>query len=103
MASVAAIVAIGVDGEARYEGQRPEPHRGVESLTPGSRFDATIGFPPMHRRKPVGRGRKDFADLVIAQREGGDRGKLRKHRHPRAAGRSRVGLSTPGLATITAT
>lgn len=55
--------------------QQRRPRR--RPLAPGSRIDVAIGFAPVHRLELAGRGRKDLADLVVAQREGGDRCELR--------------------------
>ncbi|WP_354165606.1 MULTISPECIES: hypothetical protein [unclassified Bradyrhizobium] len=54
-----------------------EPHRGIEILTTRTRIDVAIGFAAVHRLELAMRGRKDLADLVMAQRNGGDRGELR--------------------------
>lgn len=63
--------------QQRRPRRRPEPRCGIESLAPGSRIDVAIGFAPVHRLELAGRGRKDLADLVVAQRDGGDRCELR--------------------------
>ena len=54
-----------------------EPRCGIEPPAPASRIDVAIGFAPVHRLELAGRGREDLADLVVAQRDGGDRGELR--------------------------
>ncbi|MET4373242.1 hypothetical protein ABIA99_005964 [Bradyrhizobium sp. LB12.1] len=46
-------------------------------MAPGTRIDVAIDFAPVHRGELARRVRKDLADLVMAQRDGGDRGELR--------------------------
>ncbi|QQO23682.1 hypothetical protein JJB98_29130 [Bradyrhizobium diazoefficiens] len=56
--------------QQRCPRRQPELHRGVESLTPGSRIDIAIGLAPVHRLELVGRSRKDVADVVVAKCDG---------------------------------
>lgn len=49
--------------------RQPELHRTIKTLAPGTRIDVAIDFAPMHRGELARRGRKDLADLVMAQRD----------------------------------
>lgn len=42
------------------------------------RIDVAIGVAPVYRLEPIGGGREGVADVVVAQRDGGDRGELRR-------------------------
>src|SRR5438445_12856248 len=49
----------------------------MESLAPRPRVNVALRLAAMDRREPMWCGGKNVADVVMAQRDGGDRGELR--------------------------
>src|SRR4029079_3064150 len=75
------------DVEQRGPGGQSQLHGGMESLAPRPRINVTIRLAAMDRREPMWCGGKNVTDVVVAQRDGRNRGELR-----RAAMVKRIGV-----------
>jgi hypothetical protein len=69
---------VDADVEQRSPDRYSQVHGGMESLAPRPRVDVATGLAAMDRREPMWRGRESVADVVVAQRDGGNRSELRR-------------------------